>query len=191
MRMTERCEIDSIAVMLHDSSTSERAMELIVERYSERLYWHIRRIVFDHDDTEDALQETFVSAFLNSSGFRSDTESSLKCWLYKIATSKALKLLKRRKRALFESVESIQYRLASDIDSENQVSGDEICARLQKAVLGLPLKQREVFNLRYYDELSYDEISEITGSSVTTLKTNYHYAVEKVKEKVNTIDYEE
>lgn len=187
----ERAINNNLAVMLHDSSTRERGMECIVQQYTEKLYWHIRRYVIDASDTEDALQETFVTAFLNAGSFKSDSDIALRCWLYRIATSHALKTIKKHKANIFTSIESVSAKLSSNMDSEYGMTGDRIALKLQKAVMELPLKQRMVFNLRYYDELPYEEISKITGSSVTTLKTNYHYAVEKIKQKVTCIDNED
>lgn len=167
------------------------AFDLLIEHYGERLYWHIRRVVVQHEEAEDVLQETFARAYTSISEFRGDAESSLTAWLYRIATTQAIKALRRRKRGIFSSIDSVRGELLATFDEEVDPSADEIVVRLQKAVLALPTKQRLVFNMRYYDELSFDEISQATGQSVSTLKTNYHYAVQKIKEQVRVIEIDE
>lgn len=166
------------------------AFDWIIERYSERLYWHCRRIVVLHEDSQDALQDTFVTAFLSIGNFRGETESSLIAWLYKIATTVAIKVLKRRRKHFFTSLDSLSTELIADFEGEIATDADQIAVKLQRAVLALPTKQRLVFNMRYYDELAFEEISQITGQSVSTLKTNYHYAAKRVKQSVSELDYE-
>ena len=166
------------------------AFDLLIEQYGDRLYWHIRRVVVQHEEAEDALQETFARAFLSISGFRGETESSLTAWLYRIATTLAINALRRRKRGIFSSLDSVRGDLLATFEHEVEPSADEIVVRLQKAILALPTKQRLVFNMRYYDELSFEQISQITGQSVSTLKTNYHYAVQKIRSQVSTIEIE-
>ena len=167
------------------------AFDQLIEHYGERLYWHIRRVVVQHEDAEDVLQETFTRAYTSISELRADTESSLTAWLYRIATTQAIKVLRSRKRGVFSSIDSVRGELLATFEQEIDPSADEIVVRLQKAVLALPTKQRLVFNMRYYDELSFDEISQVTGQSVSTLKTNYHYAVQRVKEQVRVIEIDE
>lgn len=164
------------------------SFDLLVESYGERLYWHIRRIVVQHEEAEDLLQETFVRAFLLREKFRGDTESSLKAWLYKIATTLSLKALRRRRRGIFASIDSVRGDLIATFEQECDHSADEVVIRLQQAILALPTKQRLVFNMRYYDELHFEQIAAITGDSVATLKTNYHYAAKKIKEEVKKIE---
>ena len=171
-------------------SNAVEAFDLLIEQYGDRLYWHIRRIVVQHEEAEDVLQETFARAYLSISGFRGDTESSLTAWLYRIATTLSINVLRKRKRGLFSSLDSVRGDLLATFEHEIEPSADEIIVRLQKAILALPTKQRLVFNMRYYDELSFDEISQITGQSVSTLKTNYHYAVQKIKKDVSIIELE-
>ena len=171
-------------------SNAVEAFDLLIEQYGDRLYWHIRRIVVQHEEAEDVLQETFARAYLSISGFRGDTESSLTAWLYRIATTLSINVLRKRKRGLFSSLDSVRGDLLATFEHEVEPSADEIIVRLQKAILALPTKQRLVFNMRYYDELSFEEISQITGQSVSTLKTNYHYAVQKIKKDVSVIELE-
>ena len=169
-------------------SNTVEAFDRLIEQYGDRLYWHIRRVVIRHEDAEDILQETFTRAYLSISDFRGDTERSLTAWLYKIATTLAIKSLSSHKKGIFSSIDSVRDELLSTFEHEIDPSADEIIVRLQKAVLVLPTKQRLVFNMRYYDELSFEEIAQITGQSTTTLKTNYHYAVKKIKEQVRIIE---
>jgi len=171
-------------------SNAVEAFDLLIEQYGDRLYWHIRRIVVQHEEAEDVLQETFARAYLSISGFRGDTESSLTAWLYRIATTLSINVLRKRKRGLFSSLDSVRGDLLATFEHEISPTADEIIVRLQKAILALPTKQRLVFNMRYYDELSFEQISQVTGQSVSTLKTNYHYAVQKIKKDVSVIELE-
>ena len=172
-------------------SNAVEAFDRLIEQYGERLYWHIRRVVVNHEDAEDVLQETFAKAYTSIADFRGDSESSLTAWLYRIATNIAINVLRRRKKWAFASLDSVRGDLLATFEHEIDPSADEIVVRLQKAILALPTKQRLVFNMRYYDELSFEQISQATGDSVSTLKTNYHYAVKKVKEQVRVIELED
>ena len=169
-------------------SNAVESFDRLIELYGDRLYWHIRRVVVSHEDAEDVLQETFVKAYTSIAEFRGETESSLTAWLYRIATNVAILALRKRKRWAFSSLDSLRGDLLATFEHEVEPSSDEIVVRLQKAILALPTKQRLVFNMRYYDELSFEQISQATGQSVSTLKTNYHYAVQKIKEQVMVIE---
>lgn len=160
----------------------------IIERYSERLYWHIRRIVVCHEEAEDVLQECFIAAYTKIGDFRGERDGSLKAWLYKIATVFSIKALRRMRRSIFASIDSIRSELLTSFENEIAPDADDITIRLQRAIINLPTKQRLVFNLRYFDELPFEEISHITGQSVATLKTNYHYAVKRIKNEITTIE---
>lgn len=155
-------------------------LKIVTELYGKRLYWHIRRIVVGHDDAEDALQETFLKIYNKAGTFRGDRESLLP-WCYRIATNEALQLLRRRAR-LFQSLDSVSAELAGKLVEECAPDADKMSVLFQQAVLQLSTQQRIVFNLRYYDDLSYSEISRITGKSENSLRTNYSYAVNKIKE---------
>ncbi len=183
--MTTRQPETNLVAMLKNRPTE--AFDEIIEVYGSRIYWHIRRIVVLHEEAEDVMQECFVRAFEQHRSFRGETNGSLAAWLYKIATNEALKALARRKRNIFASLDSLGARLAADFDSEISPSADEIAVRLQRAVVQLPVKQKLVFNLRYYDELPFEDIARITGMSLSSAKTNYHYAAQKVKSIV-TLD---
>ncbi len=168
-----------------------QVLDLIISRYGERLYWHLRRIVVLHEEAEDALQDTFVAAYNAIGGFRGESEGSLIVWLYRIATNMAIKMLRRRRRSIFVSIDAVGADLLADYETQIAPDADEIAVRLQRAVVALPMKQKLVFNLRYYDELSFEDISQATGMSVATLKVNYHYAVKRIKEQVTAFDYDE
>ena len=171
-------------------SNAVEAFDRLIELYGDRLYWHIRRVVVQHEDAEDVLQETFARVYLSIGEFRGENEGSLIAWLYRVATSVAIKALRKKKRLFFSSLDSVRGTLLATFEQELDPSADEIVVRLQKAILSLPTKQRLVFNMRYYDELSFEQISQATGQSVSTLKTNYHYAVQKIKEQVSAIEIE-
>lgn len=165
--------------MFKQEDTRSYAFNLIVRKYQERLYWHIRKIVVSHDDTDDVIQNTFLKVWKALDGFRED--SQLFTWLYRIATNEALTFLKKKRNRLFLPLVDVEQQLISTLESSPTLNGDEIKVRLQKAILTLPEKQRIVFNMKYFDELKYEEISEILGTSVGALKASYHHAVKKIE----------
>ncbi len=180
--MPEDTEQD-IILKLNDPKTRNDGFKQLVIAYREALYWHIRRLVVSNEDAEDVLQETLIKVYRSLDEFRG--ESRLFTWIYRIATNESLQFL-RRKQLPFTPYEEISNMLVQTLYAENDIDADELLLKFQEAILRLPEKQRIVFNLRYYDELSYEEISRITGQSVATLKTGYHYAVEKVKKYMLT-----
>ncbi|MBQ6310210.1 MAG: RNA polymerase sigma factor [Bacteroidales bacterium] len=168
----------NIRTMIAEPSQREKGFRLLMQRYGKALYWHIRRIVVGHEDAEDALQEAAVKIFRSIDSYRG--EGKLTSWIYRIATNEALQVLRKR-AGLFHSIDSLSPQLLSTLESEAPLDADNAVVALQKALIALPARQRIVFNMRYYDNLSYEEIAEATGNSVGTLKVNYHYAYEKVK----------
>ncbi|MCQ2127118.1 MAG: RNA polymerase sigma factor [Bacteroidaceae bacterium] len=172
---------ESIARMLCDDSHVEQAVRLIMKKYGEQLYWHIRRMVVAHDDAQDVLQETMINVYKYRSTY--SNEFPLSSWLYKIATNESLKLLKSKSVGMV-SVDDLGDSLKETVRDEAGPDADETLVLLQEAIALLPAKQKMVFNLRYYDDKSYEEIHQIVGDSVNTLKTNYHYAVEKIKKYI-------
>ena len=157
----------------------EQGFRLLVEKFKSPMYWHIRRMVVSHEDAEDVLQETFIKVFRYLDDFR--YECSFSTWLYRIATNECLRLLDKRKDHVVSS-EEMQTDLMEKLMASEYVDYDDAMeVKFQKAILTLPEKQRLVFNLRYYDELRYEEISKITDTKVETLKANYHFAKEKIK----------
>jgi len=155
------------------------AFNIIVRKYQERLYYNIRRIVIDHQDADDVLQNTFIKAFKGLEKFRE--ESKLYTWLFRISTNESLSFLKQKKTRLFIPIGNINEKYKEKLESDPYFSGDEIQLKLQKAILTLPDKQRIVFNMRYFDEMKYDQISEILNISVGALKASYHHAVKKIE----------
>jgi len=160
-------------------STAEEILKIATDQYGMRLYWHIRRLVVSHDDAEDALQETFIKIYTKADSFKGEG-SQLEAWCYRIATNEALQIIRKRK-GIFQSIDSVGPQLSEMIITESAPDADHTAVLFQQAVMKLSTVQRIVFNLRYYDELSYAQIAGITGKSENTLKTNYHYAVEKIK----------
>jgi RNA polymerase sigma factor (sigma-70 family) len=157
-----------------------KGFRMLVERYSTRLYWHIRRLVILHEDADDALQNTFISAWKNIGEFRK--ESTLYTWLYAIATNEALTLINKRKRNEAVSIDDIGSYLANSMEGSTWFDGDEAQIKLQNAILRLPDKQRVVFNLRYFEEMPYGDMSKVLNTSEGALKASYHHAVKKIEQ---------
>jgi RNA polymerase sigma factor (sigma-70 family) len=157
----------------------EKGFRLLVEKYSSRLYWHIRRLVILHEDADDALQNTFINAWKSLGDFRN--ESSLYTWLYTIATNEALALINKRKKNAAIPLEDLESLFANSLEGSTWFDGDAAQNKLQNAILRLPEKQRIVFNLRYYDEMPYEEMSKVLSTSVGALKASYHHAVKKIE----------
>lgn len=164
---------------LQEESSQAKAFEFLVNTYKERLYWHIRRIVLTHDDSDDVLQNTFIKVYRNIHSFNGD--SKLYSWIYRIATNEALTFLKQKSKKLGLGSEALQERMLTDLQADVYFEGDAIQFQLQKAIASLPEKQRLVFNMKYFEELKYHEISEILDTSVGALKASYHLAVKKVE----------
>ena len=150
-----------------------------METYSVRLYWHIRRLVIIHEDADDALQNTFINAWKSIGDFRN--ESSIYTWLYTIATNEALSLINKRKKTSAISLDDLDSHFAGTIEGSTWFDGDAAEVKLQNAILQLPDKQRIVFNLKYYDGITYEEMSTILNTSVGALKASYHHAVKKIE----------
>jgi RNA polymerase sigma factor (sigma-70 family) len=156
-----------------------KGFRLVVEKYSTRLYWHIRRMVILHDDADDALQNTFLNAWKNIGEFRN--ESALYTWLYAIATNESLAIINKRKRNAAVSLDDIGSYLADSLEGSTWFDGDEAQVKLQNAILKLPDKQRIVFNLKYFDEMTYEDMSKVLRTSEGALKASYHHAVKKIE----------
>ncbi len=180
--MAEHTDKELISIYL-EGSNPNYAFNLIVKKYQEKLYWHIRKILISHDDTDDTLQNTFIRVFEALPKFRED--SSLYTWLYRIATNEALTYLKKRKTRNFLSMNDMDSTLEKTLESDPYTDGDHIQMKLQKAILRLPEKQRLVFNLKYFEEMKYEEMSEILDTSVGALKASYHHAVKKIEQFFN------
>jgi RNA polymerase sigma factor (sigma-70 family) len=186
--MTENKLTDSeILVKFAVSETRNFAFNQLVNIYQQKVYWHIRKMVIDHDDADDLVQETFIKVWKALDNFKGD--SQLFTWIYRIATNECLNHLAKKKRRFFLPLNDISEELSNKIDDTNLISGDEIQLKLQKALLTLPDKQRLVFNMKYYDEMKYEEIADITGTSVGALKASYHLAVKKVEEYLKKTEF--
>lgn len=168
----------TILKQLKDKTLRNAAFSLIVEQYSKKIYWHIRNMVLIHDDANDLVQETFIKAWNNIDNFRGDSQIST--WLYRIAINETLTFLKK-KHIETVPIDSKEYDIANTIESDAYFSGDSTDILFRQAINTLPEKQRLVFNMKYFDELKYEEISEILGTSVGALKASYHIAVKKIE----------
>ncbi|MRX66114.1 RNA polymerase sigma factor [Maribacter luteus] len=173
--ITEETLVDE----LRQEKTQAKAFEVLVNTYKERLYWHIRRIVLNHDDTDDVLQNTFIKVYKNINGFKG--ESQLYSWMYRIATNEALSFLKKQSKNQGISDTELQDRMVANLQADVYFDGDEIQLKLQKAIASLPEKQKLVFNMKYYQEMKYEEISAVLQTSVGALKASYHLAIKKLE----------
>lgn len=171
---------DILIQLLRDEKTRSTAFSSLVKAHSESLYWHIRRMVLSHDDTNDILQNTFIKAWMGIDGFLGN--SKILTWLYRIATNETITFINKNSNATFEDID--EHAVA--IEADEWFDGDHLQARLQAAIQTLPPKQRMVFNMKYYDEMKYEEISSILGTSVGALKASYHLAVKKISEYLNS-----
>ncbi len=177
---------NDLIVDILNPETRRKAFEALIKKYQQKIYWHIRKMVIDHDDADDVVQETFIKVWQALPNFRGDAQ--LYTWLYRIATNESLNFLQKKRRQNHVPLDNddsldLLNTLESSI-SQDYISGDEIQLKLQKALLQLPDKQRLVFNMKYYDDLKYEEISEITGTSVGALKASYHLAVKKIEDSL-------
>lgn len=164
---------------LKEPKTQEQAFRKLMSEYKERLYWHIRKIVISHDDADDVLQNTFIKVYKNINTFKA--ESKLYSWMYRIATNEAITFINKRAKEKNIDVSELQYKLAENLEADVYFDGDEMQLQLQKAIATLPQKQQLVFNMRYFDEMKYDDMSEILETSVGSLKASYHHAVKKIE----------
>ena len=167
---------------LKQADSKDEAFTRLVQEYKERLYWHIRKIVLDHDDANDVVQNTFVKVHLNIENFNEN--STLFTWMYRIATNEALNFIKSKAKKIGLKNEEWIEAIADNLEADPFFDGDEAALILQKEISKLPEKQRIVFNMRYFDGMNYDSISEILDTSVGALKASYHHAVKKIKTKL-------
>lgn len=161
---------------------ANKGFRVLVEKYSSKLYWHIRRLVILHEDADDALQNTFINVWKNIGNFRN--ESALYTWLYTIATNEALSIIKKRKRNAAISLDDLGSYFTGSMEGSTWFDGDEAQVKLQNAILQLPDKQRIVFNLKYFEEMTYEDMSKVLKTSEGALKASYHHAVKKIEKIV-------
>lgn len=170
---------ETLVSELKNKETQAKAFEVLVNTYKERLYWHIRRIVLNHDDADDVLQNTFVKVYRSIEKFKGD--SKLYSWMYRIATNESLTFLKQKSRKLGVTNSELQEQLIEDLQADVYFEGEEIQLKLQQALATLPEKQKLVFNMKYFQEMKYEEISEVLETTVGGLKASYHLAVKKIE----------
>ncbi|HVI44562.1 MAG TPA: sigma-70 family RNA polymerase sigma factor [Chitinophaga sp.] len=170
----------ALLTLYRSPATREKGFTLIVQKYQERLYWHVRRLVIAHEDANDVLQNIFIKVWKNLEGFREDAQ--LYTWLYKIATNESLTFLEQQKRKVSVSLSDVETGLSNKLRADPQFDPNKLEWKLQTAILQLPEKQRIVFSLRYYDEMPYEEMSRVLETSEGALKASYHHAVKKIEE---------
>ena len=177
---------DDIIDNLRNEDTRREAFAKLVSIYGEKLYWQIRKMVLTHEDAADLLQNVLLKAWLSLETFRG--ESKLSTWLYRIAVNECITFLNKQRAKNNVSIDDVDHSMLERLQGDEYFDGDEAQVRFQKAVLALPEKQRLVFNMRYYDEMKYEEISDILGTSVGALKASYHHAVKKIEEQLSDKD---
>jgi RNA polymerase sigma-70 factor (ECF subfamily) len=170
-----------LLLQFKEPATKERAYTYIIKKYQEKLYWHIRRMVVEHEDANDVLQNMFIKVWKGLENFRED--SQLYTWLYRIATNESLSFIEQQKRRASVSIDgSVETGLMNSIKADKHFDPNRLEWKLQVAIQGLPEKQRVVFNLRYYDEMPYEEMSKVLETSTGALKASYHHAVKKIED---------
>jgi RNA polymerase sigma factor (sigma-70 family) len=177
--MQEAIDDNELLAEFAIESQRQQAFRKIIDKYQKRIYWHIRKIVIDHDDTDDLTQDTFIKAWNALPEFRQD--SQLYTWLYRIATNEALNFLRKKKNRKTVALESGEYDLSDTLRSSPYINGDKLQLKLQHAILTVPEKQRLVFNMKYFDAMKYEDMSTVLDTSVGALKASYHHAVKKIE----------
>ena len=173
-----------LVAQLKDAKTQELAFRNLMSLYKKRLYWHIRKIVISHDDADDVLQNTFIKVFKNIHKF--NEESQLYSWMYRIATNESITFVNAKAKKKHVDISELQNQLVDNLSNDIYYSGDEIQQKLQKAIITLPKKQQLVFNMKYFDEMKYSEMSEILETSVGALKASYFHAVKKIEKHLKS-----
>lgn len=175
-----------IIELFHVKNQREKAFRMLVDKYKEKMYWHIRKIVISHEDSDDILQNVFIKIWQGLKEFR--YESRLYTWMYRIATNESINFLNEKKRKVYGHTSEINEMLENTLESDGWFSGDEIQKELQKAILKLTERQRLIFNMKYFDDMSYEDIAVILEVAVGTLKATYHNAVKKIEESMRIAD---
>jgi len=170
---------EELVQQLNQPNRRAGAFSVIVRTYQERLYWHVRKMVLSHEDANDVLQNTFMKAWNGLDGFRG--ESQISTWLYRIATNETLTFLTNRRLRSQSPIDDVDEVLLQNLKADTYFNGTEIQLKLQKAILTLPEKQRLVFNMKYFDDITYDQMEAVLGTSVGALKASYHFAVKKIE----------
>ena len=175
----KQVEDEEILAKFSNEKTRNEAFNLLISKYQEKIYWHVRRLVIDHDDADDLVQEVFIKVWKSLDKFRND--SKLYTWIYRIATNESITFLNKKKQQNQTPLDEVSAELSESLVASSYFNGDKIQMKLQQALLTLPEKQRLIFNMKYYDDLKYDEISAILGTSVGALKASFHIAVKKIE----------
>jgi RNA polymerase sigma-70 factor (ECF subfamily) len=165
--------------LFKSESTREKAFTGLVKMYSEKLYWHVRRMVTEHEDANDIVQNAFIKIWKGLSGFKE--ESQLYTWLYRIATNEAITFINKNKKKQTTSLDHVMDSPAYITQNEHNTDSDVIAGKLQHAIDTLPAKQKQVFVMRYYDEMKYEDMEAVLGTSVGALKASFHHAVKKIE----------
>lgn len=173
-------EDQELLAKIRNPETRNYGFNMLVRTYQQKVYWLCRKMVVDHDDADDVTQEVFIKVHKAIDAFREDAQ--LYTWLYRIATNECLTFIKKKRRRFFLPIGDVEGEMAAIIEATPSVPGDEIQKKLQKALLRLPDKQRLVFNLKYYEDMSYEQMAQVTGTSEGALKASYHHAVKKIEE---------
>lgn len=168
-----------ILAKFRNEKTRNEGFNLLLKTYQQRVYWHIRRMVIDHDDADDLTQNTFIKVWKNLDRFREDAQ--LYTWMYRIATNECITFLNKKKLRAAISLDDLSDVLLDKLEDNMQIDGNHVAYKLQQALLTLPPKQQLVFNMKYYDDITYEEMSKILGTSVGALKASYHHAVKKIE----------
>ena len=176
-------EKDFIQKLLNPKTQNE-AFQMLLSQYQKPLYYHIRNIVLNHDDADDVLQNTFIKVFQHLKGFKGD--SKLFSWMYRIATNEAITFINQKAKRNGTTSEALQSKIVENLKADSFFDGTEIQIKLQKAIVTLPEKQQLVFKMKYFEEMKYEDMSEILGTSVGALKASYHHAVKKIENYVNS-----
>jgi len=176
-------EKDFIQKLLNPKTQNE-AFQILLSQYQKPLYYHIRNIVLNHDDADDVLQNTFIKVFQHLKGFKGD--SKLFSWMYRIATNEAITFINQKAKRNGTTSEALKSKIVENLKSDSFFDGTEIQIKLQKAIATLPEKQQLVFKMKYFEEMKYEDMSEILGTSVGALKASYHHAVKKIENYVNS-----
>lgn len=180
MEARKPIEDSALAARLRNPDTVRAAFDEAIRRYSESLYWQIRRLVQSHDDANDILQNTFMKAWMSIENFRGDAK--LSTWLYKIAINESISFLDRERKRNYMSLDDQEAAIVSQIASSPDFDGDELARKLHQAIALLPEKQRIVFNMKYFDDMKYEDMSDILGTTVGALKASYHLATKKIEQ---------
>jgi RNA polymerase sigma-70 factor (ECF subfamily) len=176
-------EDEELVEKCQQEETKNQAFALLVDKYHKKVYWLVRKMIIDHDEADDITQDIFVKIWKNLPNFKGD--SRLFTWIYRIAVNECLNYLSSKRKRYMIPIVNVERELRQKIDSGHYISGDELQIKLQKAILTLPEKQRLVFNLKYFENMKYEEMAEILGTSVGALKASYHHAVKKIEDYMN------